>query len=96
MNIKMANRSRNIFISIILCSVVFYTVFAVPVYAYIDPSVATYLIQAVAGIVIAVGAVAGIYIKKAKRKVYDKLNINENKGKEVETDDILINRENGQ
>ena len=29
--------------------------------AYIDPSVMTYLIQAVAGVVIAVGAAVGIY-----------------------------------
>ena len=33
--------------------------------AYIDPSVATYVIQAVAGIIIAAGAVIGIYWRKA-------------------------------
>ena len=33
--------------------------------AYIDPSVMTYTIQAIAGVVIAVGAVAGIYWRKA-------------------------------
>ena len=37
--------------------------------AYIDPSVRTYLIQAIAGVVIAVGAVVGIYWRKAKKKV---------------------------
>ena len=36
--------------------------------AYIDPSVMTYVIQAVAGVVIAIGAVVGIYWRKAKRK----------------------------
>ena len=40
-----------------------------PVVLYIDPSVVTYLIQAVAGVVIAVGAVVGIYFRKAKKKM---------------------------
>ena len=55
---------------------------------YIDPSVTTYLIQAIAGIVIAVGAGLAIYYRKAKKKVSDKLGIDENKNKEVESDDI--------
>ena len=62
-----------------------------PVTLYIDPSVATYLIQAVAGVVIAVGAAVGIYFRKAKKKVNDKLGIDENKNKEVETDEIEEN-----
>ena len=52
---------------------------------YLDPSVMTYAIQAIAGVVIAIGAVAGIYWRKAKKKVSDKLGI------EVEGDDIIIN-----
>ena len=58
---------------------------------YLDPSVMTYAIQAIAGVVIAIGAVAGIYWRKAKKKVSDKLSIDENKNKEVEGDDIIIN-----
>lgn len=58
--------------------------------AYIDPSVMTYLIQAIAGVVIAVGAVAGIYFRRAKKKVNDKLGIDENRNKEVESDEIKI------
>lgn len=58
-------------------------------YAYIDPSVMTYAIQAIAGVAIAVGAVAGIYWRKAKRKINDSLGIDENKNKEVE-DEIEI------
>ena len=54
---------------------------------YIDPSVMTYAIQAIAGVIIAVGAFLGIYLRKAKKK----LNIDENRNKEVETDDIVIN-----
>ena len=57
-------------------------------FGYIDPSVMTYAIQAGAGIVIAVGAFAGLYFRKAKKKVNKKLNIDENKNKEVESDEI--------
>lgn len=60
----------------------------IPVTLYIDPSVVTYLIQAVAGVVIAVGAAVGIYFRKAKKKMNEKLGIDENKNKEVETDEI--------
>ena len=52
--------------------------------AYIDPSVMTYVIQAVAGVVIAVGAVVGIYFRRAKKK----LKIDENRNKEIESDEI--------
>ena len=57
---------------------------------YIDPSVMTYVIQAVAGIVIAGGAVAAYLFHKAKKKVSEKLNIDENRNKEVESDEIVI------
>lgn len=58
---------------------------------YIDPSVMTIAIQAIAGVVIAVGAAVGIHFRKAKKKLAEKLNIDENKNKEVEGDDIIIN-----
>lgn len=58
--------------------------------AYIDPSVMTYMIQAIAGIVIAIGAVVGIYIRRAKKKVSEKLGIDENRNKEVESDEIIV------
>ena len=60
---------------------------------YIDPSVMTYAIQAIAGIVIAVGAFVGIYFRKAKKKINNKLGIDENRNKEVESDEIIINKE---
>ena len=59
-------------------------------FASIDPSVMTYVIQAVSGIVIALGAVAGIYWRRAKKKLNEKLDIDENKNKEVESDDIEV------
>lgn len=58
---------------------------------YIDPSVMTYAIQAIAGVIIAVGAFLGIYLRKAKKKLNNKLGIDENRNKKVETDDIVIN-----
>lgn len=58
--------------------------------AYIDPSVMTYVIQIVAGVVVAVGAVAGIYFRQLKRKVDKTFGIDENRNKEVESDEILV------
>lgn len=55
---------------------------------YLDPSVMTYAIQVVAGVIVAAGAVIGIYWRKAKKKVQDKLGIDENAKKEVE-DDVI-------
>lgn len=55
-------------------------------FAYVDPSVMTYTIQVVAGVVIAVGAVVGVVWRRMKRKVQDKLGIDENAKKEVEDD----------
>lgn len=55
-----------------------------PAYAYLDPSVATYTIQVIAGLAVTVGAVAGIYWRRAKRNIENKLGIDENRNKEVE------------
>lgn len=71
----------------------FMLLFGVNANAYIDPSVITYVIQAVAGIAIAVGAAVGIYFRKAKKKLNDKLGIDENRNKEVESDDIVVDEE---
>ena len=49
-------------------------------------------IQAVAGVVIAVGAAAGIYWRKAKKKIDKSLGIDENRNKEVESDDIMLDQ----
>ena len=51
---------------------------------YIDPSVTTNIIQVIAAVVIAGGAVISVLWRKAKKKVNKALNIDENKGKEVE------------
>lgn len=75
---------------VLMFSAAFVVAFAGTANAYLDPSVMTYAIQAIAGVVIAIGAVAGIYWRKAKKKVSDKLGVDENKNKEVESDDIII------
>ena len=60
---------------------------------YIDPSVMTIAIQAIAGVAIAVGAFVGIHFRKAKKKLAEKMNIDENRNKEVEDDDIIVSDE---
>ena len=61
--------------------------------AYIDPSVMTYIIQAVAGIIIAVGAAVGIYWRRAKKKINASRGIDENRNKEVESAELVVNAE---
>ena len=58
--------------------------FSVNAAAYLDASVMTYTIQIVVGIVIALGASAGILITKLKKKAKDKFNIDLDANKTVE------------
>ena len=58
--------------------------------AYIDPSVMTYSIQAIAGIAVAIGAVATVFWRRAKKKVSDKLGLDDVSKKEVEEEIVLI------
>ena len=68
----------------------FLFLFSTSACAYIDPSVMTYTIQIVAGVAVAIGAVAGIYWRRAKKKVQQKLGIDENAKKEVEEDIVAF------
>ena len=61
-----------------------------PLYAYIDPSVMTYAIQAIAGIAIAIGAVVIVIWRKAKKKVSDKLGFEEKSKKETEAEVQIV------
>jgi hypothetical protein len=74
-------------------STLFFMAFAKTANAYLDPSVMTYAFQAIVGVIIAIGAAVGIYWRKAKKKVSDKLGVDENKNKEVESDEIIIKDE---
>ena len=59
---------------------------AQPAYAYVDPSVMTYTIQALAGVAVALSAVAGVALRKTRKKLFALLKIDENARKEVEPD----------
>ena len=57
---------------------------------YIDPSATSVLISSITAAVVAIGAAAVIYIRKAKKKAADILHIDENANKEVE-EELKIN-----
>ena len=61
-----------------------------PTFLYVDPSVVTYGIQALAGVAIAIGAVAAILWRKAKKKVAKALKIEENSKKEEDAEITLV------
>jgi hypothetical protein len=56
--------------------------------SYVDPSVMSYTIQALAGVAIALGVVFGVVWRKVKRGANKALGRNENSGKEIE-DEIV-------
>jgi len=55
-------------------------------FAYVDPSVMSYTVQAIAGVAIALGVVFGVVWRKIKRGAGKALGRDENSGKEVEDD----------
>ena len=56
--------------------------------SYVDPSVMSYTVQAIAGVAIALGVVFGVVWRKVKRGASKALGRDENAGKEVE-DEIV-------
>lgn len=60
--------------------------FSTPAYAYVDPSVMTYTIQALAGVAVALSAVLGVAWRRTRKKLFRVFNIDENANKEVEPD----------
>ena len=79
---------------LILLLTVYLLVFTMPAaQAYIDPSATTYLIEAIAGVVIAVGSVAIIFWRRAKRKLKDKVGIDFDKNKETEEAVVAVKTE---
>ncbi|MGN0890715.1 MAG: hypothetical protein ACI4YA_05275 [Candidatus Spyradenecus sp.] len=56
--------------------------------AYIDPSVMSYTVQAIAGVAIASGVLFGVLWRKVKRGANKALRRDDNAGKEVEADII--------
>lgn len=78
-----------VIIGAVYCALSSMLLFGATLSAYIDPSVLTFLIQAIAGAVIAIGATVALVWRRAKKKVNKALNIDENKNKEVESDEIV-------
>lgn len=74
----------------VLWAVCFGALLAAPASAYVDPSVTTFAIQAVVGVIVVAGAVVGVAWRKAKKKAMQALHIDENAGKTVEEDIVVF------
>lgn len=61
--------------------------------AYLDPSIMTVAAQVIAGVAVVVGGVVGVVWRKAKKKVQNKLGIDENAKKEVEEEIVEFDGE---
>ena len=82
---------------IILLLAAYLMIFTMPAaQAYIDPSATTYMIQAIAGIVIAVGSVGIIFWRRAKKKLKDKVGIDFDKNKETEEAVVAVKTDDEQ
>ena len=60
------------------------TAMAAPAYAYVDPSVMTYTIQALAAVAVALSAVLGVAFRRTRRALMRLLHIDEDAGRVVE------------
>ncbi len=63
---------------------------------YIDPSTVSILLTSISGVVVAIGATAVIIWRRLKKGVAKVLNIDENKGKDVEEDVVIYDEESGE
>ncbi|MBE6127848.1 MAG: hypothetical protein E7185_01085 [Erysipelotrichaceae bacterium] len=71
-------------------STAFLFLFTVQANAYIDPSVMTYAIQALAGIAIALGTFFGLYWRKIRKPILHFFNLDETAGRETESDELYF------
>ena len=71
-------------------SIAFFFLFLIPVQAYIDPSVMSYAIQAIAGIAIALGTVLGLYWRKLVKAFRTIFRVRSNRHQDNESDDIVF------
>ena len=81
-----ARRALVLFDLLTVALVAAFASFALPhvAYAYVDPSVMTYTIQAVAGVAVALAAVAGVALRRTRRWLVQALGIDENARKDKE------------
>ena len=71
-------------LSFVLVASVLSLAWITPAYAYVDPSVMTYTIQALAGVAVALSAVLGVALRRTRKMLFKLLKIDENAGKVVE------------
>ena len=69
-------------LSLVVVAFLALPVFSEPAYAYVDPSVMTYTIQALAGVAVALSAVAGVAFRRSRKAIMKALNIDENAKKQ--------------
>ena len=60
--------------------------FPQPAYAYVDPSVMTYTIQALAGVAVALSAVAGVALRRSRKALVNIFGVDENSRKTYDPD----------
>ena len=77
-------------IGLIAIGLIFAGALVSPAAAYVDPSVMTYAIQAIAGVVIVAGVAFGVVWRRMKKRAQKVLHIDENAKKEVEADVVEI------
>ena len=70
----------------VVCASAVNLAWAAIAWAYVDPSVMTYTIQALAGVAVALSAVAGVAFRRGRRIVYQLLDIDEDARKQHEPD----------
>ena len=70
--------------AVLLVAAVVLVVSARPAYAYVDPSVVTYTIQALAAVAVALSAVAGVAFRRTRKVFFKLLGIDEDAGKVIE------------
>lgn len=71
-------------VGLLLVSAVLSFAFVKPAYAYVDPSVMTYAIQAFAGVAVALSTVLGVVFRRTRKKLFRVLGIDENARKDVD------------
>ena len=71
-------------VGLLLVSAALSFAFVKPAYAYVDPSVMTYAIQAFAGVAVALSTVLGVVFRRTRKKLFCVLGIDENARKDVD------------
>lgn len=81
---KAYRKAYTVFVAAMTAVILSMTAYA----SYIDVSATTYIIQIVAGVAVAAGAVIGVVISRIKKKAKEKFNIDLEK-KETEEDVVI-------